>query len=516
MTADRIIRAIEYTPRNYQKILTDHLLHNPAVLECGGAALFVGMGLGKTVATLTALVELIEQGLRGKILVIAPKLVAMHTWPSEVKKWKHTRHLKVCVVAGLNEKQRLRALESRANIYVINIDLCAWLVGVYGGKKWPFKVVVADELSGFKNHDSGRFEAMKTVRPEIDRFWGLTGTPAPNSLMDLWAPLYLLDRGVRLGMKITHYRKKYFNQKQDYSAGATRTFNSYQLKEGSGRWETPDMYKQMIYDQISDICISMKAEDWLELPEVIYHDEYVDMSPKLEKQYQVFKRDAVLEYLEQTVTAGSQAALVNKLLQFANGACYTTKDRSEFLELHKLKIEALGEILDSVEGSPILLLYSYQSDVARIMKYLKRYNPYLLRKGMEGVEDIHKWNEGKIKLLIAHPRRVGHGLNMQDGGHHVCWYGLSWSLELYEQANARLPRPGQRNTVIIKRIITRGTMDERVSSVLGEKGEGQNQLMAAVKANIINELVSEIKGPSFSRQKSLETSSNLFSRWDFG
>lgn len=452
----------------YQNFCVQHLIENPY------AALFVGLGMGKSISTLTALVDLIESGDARKILVVAPLRVAQHTWPMEVQKWRHTKHLTVSVCVG-TEKQRLKALKAKADIYTINRENVPWLVGLYL-KKWPFDTVVLDEMSSFKNHQSSRFKALKTIRPQIKRVIGLTGTPASNSLLDLWSQLYLLDQGDRLFKNIGQYRKKYFNegQKNDH------VVYDWSLKKGDSLLGK-EIYQREIYEKIGDICISLKAEDWLDLPKVLEREIVVEMPKSVKANYERFERDAVLEFQGEEITAASAVALSNKLLQFANGAIYKDLDKREFTEIHDLKLKALEEILEAANGNPVLCFYKYKHDVERIQKVLKKYGPHKLGKGSG---DIDRWNNGEISFLLAHPASAGHGLNMQDGGHLIVWFGLPWSLELFQQGNARLNRQGQKQSVIIQKIKVLGTMDEDVIDALERKDDSQERLMQAVKAKI--------------------------------
>lgn len=453
-----------YQPHPYQDAAAKHIIENDSVQLCGGSGLFLEMGLGKTVSTLTAINELMFDRFEvGKVLVIAPKRVAEHTWTEEVKKWDHLKHLKVSVCVGSEQKRR-NALREKADIYTINRENVAWLVASLKGH-WPFDMVVVDELSSFKSAQSSRFKALRGVRPLMNRVVGLTGTPAPNNLIDLWSQLYLLDRGERLGKNITGYRETYFSE----GAKNGHIVYDYKLRSGS---------EQAIYDKIGDICISMKAKDWLDLPERIDTYKKVFLGDELQTKYAEFERDAVMNLNEAELTAVNAAALTNKLLQFANGAVYS--EGKQYQEIHDFKIEALEEALEAANGSPVLCFYNFRHDVGRIMEKLKKYKPHELGKS----SDIDKWNRGEIPFLLAHPASAGHGLNMQKGGHHIVWFGLPWSLELFQQAIARLDRQGQLFAVINMILYCPGTIEEKVIKALSNKALGQEQLMQAVKAII--------------------------------
>jgi SNF2 family DNA or RNA helicase len=448
-----------YNPWPYQDFATKHVIDNPF------SGLFLDMGLGKTVSTLTAVDKLMFDDLEvNKVLVIAPKRVAEDTWTTEATKWDHLKHLRVSVVLG-TERQRKEALKAKADVYVINRENVAWLVGFYQSA-WPFDMLVIDELSSFKSAKAIRFKALRLVRPLIKRVVGLTGTPAPNGLIDLWPQLYLLDQGERLGKTITRYRENYFTPGRRNG----QVVFDYKLKAES---------EQAIYDKIGDICISMKAKDYLTLPERITRDVEIHLPAAIKEKYEEFERDQILalENIED-ISAVNAAALTNKLLQFANGAVYDAN--KDWHTVHNAKLDALEEIVEVANGQPVLVFYSYKHDLERIKKRLKAYKP----RTLDSREDIQEWNDGKIQLLLAHPASAGHGLNLQAGGNIIVWFGLTWSLELYQQANARLDRQGQTKPVIVHRLIVFGTMDEDVSKAIERKTEGQDALMDAVKARI--------------------------------
>lgn len=453
---------------DYQRHAVDHILDNPA---CG---LFLDMGLGKTVSTLTAVSRLIKSGEVKTVLVVAPLRVAASVWAQEATKWEHLRHLTFSRVLG-SEKQRKAALppHTKADIYLINRENVSWLTAYCGGSVLPFDMVVIDELSSFKNQQSNRFKALRQVRPRIKRVVGLTGTPAPNSLIDLWSQLYLLDRGDRLFKTIGEYRRTYFNPGQ--SKGHV-VFN-YVLKKAEHRLLGDDIYKAEIYDRISDICISMKASDYLELPPLTERDVDITLDPALQKAYDKFEREKVLEMIQAgEVTAVNAAALTNKLLQFANGAVYDSE--KNWHEVHNLKIEALEDIIEDAQGQPVLIFYQYRHDLERIKKRFKQ------AVELKTESDIERWNRGEIQILIAHEKSAGHGLNLQEGGSIIVYFGLSYSLEGYQQAIKRLHRQGQKRPVIVHRLVVRSTMDQDVIEALARKEQGQDALMDAVKARV--------------------------------
>ncbi len=444
----------------YQHTAVDHILENTH------SALFLEMGLGKTVSTLTAINTLMfEEFDISTALVVAPKRVAENVWDAEIKKWSHLSHLKISKIAG-SAKQRKEALRKDADVYTIGRDNIAWLCGQYGGSMLPFDMLVLDELSSFKNPKSIRFKSLRNVQPSFKRIVGLTGTPAPNGFLDLWSQIYLLDRGKRLGKFITRYREDYFAK--DYNGF------SYSPREGA---------EDLISEKINDICMSMKAEDYIKLPDRIENIINLKFSDELQKKYDDFEKDQVMQIFEgqaedEGISAVNAAALSNKLLQFANGAVYD-EDRNVH-EVHNLKIEALKEIIEDANGKPVLIAYSFQHDLRRIMHALKKYKPVKLTTE----RDINDWNDGKIQVLIMHPASGGHGLNLQAGGNIIVWFGQTWSLELYQQFNARLHRQGQKQAVIINKILIKNTMDQRVVKAVEGKSERQNGLMEAVKALI--------------------------------
>ncbi|MCE5626438.1 DEAD/DEAH box helicase [Staphylococcus pseudintermedius] len=448
--------AIKFKPHAYQKHAIDKVIENERF------GLFLDMGLGKTVSTLTAFkdLQLLDTD---KMLVIAPKRVAKETWADEIKKWVHLNHLKVALVLG-TPKQRIAALNKEADVYVTNKENTKWLCDYYA-KEWPFDMIVIDELSTFKNPSSQRFKAIRKKLPLVKRFIGLTGTPSPNSLLDLWAQVYLIDSGERLEKSFSKYRERFFRPTHELSP---YVFN----------WELKDGSEGLIYKQIEDICLSMKARDYLKMPERVDTKQVVTLTSKERKLYDGLEKHYILEFEEDgTIVAQSGAALSQKLLQLSNGAVYT--DDNNVICIHDQKLDKLEEILEEAQGQPILLFYNFKHDKDRI---IERFEDVIT---LDDPEYKSKWETGKAKLLIAHPASAGHGLNLQDGGHIIVWFGLTWSLELYQQANARLYRQGQQHTTIIHHIMTDNTIDQRVYSALQNKKLTQNELMEAVKARIL-------------------------------
>lgn len=445
---------MQYTPHSYQQRATDLVVSKKSV------GLFLDMGLGKTVITLTAVNELIYDRFEvSRVLVIAPKRVAEDTWTREHKKWDHLRELRISKVLG-TAAQRLRALEQDADVYVIGRDNVVWLVDHYSKKKhWPFDMIVIDELSSFKNPQAKRFRALRKILGVTQRVVGLTGTPSPNGLMDLWAQVYLLDRGERLGRTIGAYREKYFR------AGARNGYVVY-------KWEPLKGAKEQIEEKISDICVSMSAADYLTLPERIDNVIPVKLTDAEMELYKRMERDQLLQIEDSDVVALNAAAVMTKLLQIANGSVYSMD--GTVVNIHNAKLEALQEIIDTTD-SPVLVFYSYKHDLTKIM------NAIPSARILNGPEDIRDWNDGKVRVLLAHPASVGYGLNLQEGGHTIVWYGLTWSLELYQQANARLYRQGQEKPVIIHHLIAEGTVDEQAMAALQAKDTSQAALLAALK-----------------------------------
>jgi SNF2 family DNA or RNA helicase len=451
---------MKFKPHSYQLYSINRLLAEPAL------GLWLDMGLGKTVITLTAINDLkYNRFAVNKILIIAPKKVAQGTWTNEAKKWDHLQLLRFSVVLG-SQAKRIRALNTPADVYIINRDNVVWLVDHYRND-WPFDMVVVDESSSFKNHQSKRFKALKSVRPHVKRIVELTGTPAPNGLLDTWAQVFLLDGGKRLGDKITGFRERYFEPDQ---RSRDRIF-SYAPKEGAD-----DVIRRLI----GDVVVSMKAEDYIELPAVTYNTVPVILDDKARKSYEKFEKEMLLEVNESTIDAGSAAVLGGKLLQMCNGAVYD-EDRN-VIDIHNNKMESFLELIEALNGSPALVFYNFKHDKARIIKALEKSK--LRVRELKKAEDEMDWNNREIDILLAHPASAGYGLNLQDGGNHVVWFGLNWNLELYQQANARLARQGQKEKVIIHRLTVQGGMDENVEEALEGKAATQDQLLMALKARI--------------------------------
>ncbi len=458
---------MQFIPHKYQEHAINKVIETP---YCG---LFLDMGLGKTVITLTAIDELINNRLEAeKVLIIAPLRVAKMTWSAEIEKWEHIKHLKLVKVLG-TQKQRLAALEEDADIYITNRENTAWLVEQYG-RAWPFDMVVIDELSSFKSNNSKRFKALRKVRPLAKRVVGLTGTPAPNSLIDLWPQMYLLDRGERLGKTITAYRSLYFTPGQrNWQTGVVY---NYKLRKGAD---------EEIYGLIGDICLSMKAEDYLEVPGLIEIPIEVELSKAEYKKYSELERDAILEIsTTEDIAALTAATLSNKLLQLANGAVYD--ENKKVHKIHDKKLDALEELIEAANGKPVIVYYNYKHDLDRIKARFKEV------RTLETEQDIKDWNEGEITILALHPASAGHGLNLQEGGNTVIWFGLNWSLELYLQANARLHRQGQTSVVSCYLLVTKDTIDEQVVQALQAKEAGQEALLEAIKARIREEQNNEL------------------------
>lgn len=447
-----------FTPYPHQTAGIEWILNRPA---CG---LFWGMGTGKTVTTLTAINQLLFDRLEdGPALVIAPKRVAEDTWAKETAKWEHLRHLRVSRVMG-TEKQRCAALIADADVYVINRENVVWLVEFLNGR-WPFPIVVLDELSSFKSSTAKRWRALKRVRGRIRRIIGLTGTPRPNGLEDLWPEIYLLDQGARLGRTLGAFRAQFLIPEKM----SGHIVYSYRPRDGA---------EMDVYNRISDICMSIRKDDVLNLPGQIYDDIVLTPPPALLRQYKKFEREKVMECLDADgeIVAGSAAALTNKLLQFANGAIYDMDGVAH--ELHDIKLDALDELIEAAGGDPVLVLYAYQHDADRIRRRIKC-------RALDTSADIDDWNAGRIPVALAHPASIGHGLNLQDGGHITIWYGLTWSLELYQQANERLNRPGQTQVCRVYHLMLGGTHDERVVVSLKNKDAGQSGAIEALRLEIM-------------------------------
>lgn len=445
--------------RKYQSKGREFIYNNPK------AALFMGMGLGKTITVLTAIRDLVFTGAINRVLVIAPKRVALHTWPTEFKHWDHLGSLTHTVIHGKNAQERIARLGSPAIIHIINRENIPWLVEQLGPEYWPYDMVIVDESSSFKNHKANRFLALRSRYNAIKRMVILTGTPAPNGLLDLWSQIYLLDQGKRLGLNITNYRARYFYPLPGYFG--------YKIRS--------PFCSDEIYKLISDLCFTIKSEDFLELPPVVANLIEVDLPAKARKQYNELKNE-----LELTLDSGEileiefAAALQNKLIQICNGAIYID-DEGNYQEMHDAKLEALDSILEEAAGEPVLLAYNYRSDMDRIKK---RYGKKCTILDQDPAT-LDRWNEGEIPFLICHPASAGHGLNLQHGGHILVWFGLQWNLEYYQQFNARLARPGQKaERVIMHQIASKNTVEGRVFGALNAKKLTQEELIDFMKRPI--------------------------------
>ena len=452
---------MRFNPHQYQQYCINRIISDKRL------GLFLDMGLGKTITVLSAVVELkYNRFAVNKVLVIAPKKVAEGTWTREAGKWEHTKKLRVSKVLG-SEKKRIRALCAAADIYVINRDNVCWLVDYYRND-WPFDMVVIDESSSFKSHKAKRFKSLAAVLPKISRLVELTGTPSPNGIMDLWAQIYLLDEGQRLGKRFGGFRERYFDAGARYNGVV---FN-YKLKQGS---------EASVLEAISDICVSMKAEDYLQLPDVVMDIIPVELDAKARKAYTEMERKAVLEIPDaEDISATTAAALSNKLLQLGNGAIYD-EDRNVH-EVHNCKIEAFMELIEQLNGKSALVFYNYQHDLARLREALAKTD--LRVRELKTPADEDAWNRGEIDVLLTHPASSAYGLNLQEGGNHVVWFGLNWNYELYTQANKRLHRQGQKEKVIIHHLVTTDSRDEDVMAALEKKDDVQQYVMDSLKARI--------------------------------
>lgn len=446
---------MKYNPHKYQNYATKFILEHPI------AAVFLEMGLGKSVITLTAIFDLCLDSFEiGKVLVIAPLRVARDTWTAEINKWEHLKGLKFSVVIG-TEQERLSALREPASIYLINRENVDWLINK-SSIPFDFDMVVIDELSSFKSYGAKRFKSLLKVRPRAKRIVGLTGTPSSNGLMDLWAEFRILDMGKRLGRYITHYRNSFFTPDKRNQ----QIVFSYKPLPGA---------ENAIYRIISDITISMKSVDFLKMPECVINEVYVYLNDQEQSVYDNFREEMVLELGDEEIDAMNAAVLSGKLLQMANGAIYDD-DKNPHI-IHDRKLDALEDLIEGANGKPVLIAYWYNHDLERIKAKFKV-------KEIKTSKDIMDWNNGNISVAVIHPASAGHGLNLQSGGSTLIWFGLTWSLELYQQTNARLWRQGQNETVVIHHIITKGTIDEDVMRALKRKEKTQSDLIDAVKANI--------------------------------
>lgn len=446
---------MKYKQHEYQRYATEFILSHPI------SAVFLEMGLGKSVITLSAIFDLcLDSFLVCKVLVIAPLRVARETWPAEINKWDHLKGLSYSVAVG-TEKERIDALKKQSTLYIINRENVDWLVHK-SGIPFHFDMVVIDELSSFKSYGAKRFKSLLKVRPSVKRIVGLTGTPSSNGLMDLWAELRILDLGQRLGRYISHYRNTYFTPDKRNA----QIIFSYKPLPGA---------EEEIYKQISDITISMKSTDYLKMPEYVSNEVFVTLSEKEWKVYSDFKEDMVANLGDEEIDAVNAAVLSGKLLQMANGAVYDSENKAHVI--HDKKLDALEDLIEGANGKPVLVAYWYKHDLERIR------DRFPVRQ-IQSSKDIEDWNDGKIPIAVIHPASAGHGLNLQSGGSTLIWFGLTWSLELYQQTNARLYRQGQKDTVIVHHIITKNTIDEDVLLALTKKEKTQDALIDAVKANL--------------------------------
>lgn len=446
---------MRYVAHNYQNYAKDFILAHKV------SALFLDCGLGKTITTLTAINELMYDSFEiSKVLIIAPLRVAQSTWKDEIEKWDHLNLLRYSIAVG-DEKERLKALKQNSDIYIINRENVDWLV-TKSGIDFNFNMLIIDELSSFKSHTSKRFKSLLKIRPYFERVVGLTGTPSSNGLMDLWAEFRVLDLGERLGRYITHYRNEYFLP--DKRNGAV--IFSYKPQPNA---------EERIYRRLADITISMKSTEYLKMPELILNDLEINLGEEDQIKYKKFKKEMVMTIQEKEIDAINAASLSNKLIQLANGSIYD-KDK-KFYEVHNKKLDKLEEIIESANGKPVLVAYWFKADKERIEKRFKV-------REIKTADDIKQWNKGMIDLALIHPASAGHGLNLQSGGSTLVWFSLTWSLELYQQTNARLYRQGQKDTVVIHHLITKNTIDEDIMKSIKRKDKTQEALMKAVKARI--------------------------------
>lgn len=454
---------MKYKPHDYQKYAVRYIIEHPIT------ALFLDCGLGKTSITLTAVNDLLFDYFEiRKVLVIAPIRVAQHSWPDEIRKWEHLQDLIFSVAVGTAE-ERKAALQRQADIYIINRENVQWLIEE-SGIKLDFDMLIIDELSSFKNHQTKRFKALMKARPKVKRIVGLTGTPSSNGLMDLYAEFRLLDMGERLGRFIGQYRLQYF------SPDKRNGMMVYSYKPLPGT-------EDAIYEKISDITISMRATDHLDMPELVNSEYVVQLSDSEKEKYTELKKELILELPDGEITAANSASLSNKLSQMANGAIYD--DSGETVNIHDRKLDALEDMIEAANGKPVLVAYWFKHDLERIRQRLKKL--HIPHSTMDKPESIRRWNKGEIPVALIHPASAGHGLNLQSGGSCLIWFGLTWSLELYQQTVARLWRQGQQSaTVVIQHIITKDTVDERMMKALQEKDETQSALLDAVKAELEN------------------------------
>ena len=446
---------MRYVAHNYQNYAKNFILAHKV------SALFLDCGLGKTITTLTAINELMYDSFEiSKVLIIAPLRVAQSTWKEEIEKWDHLNLLRYSIAVG-DEKERLKALKQNSDIYIINRENVDWLV-TKSGIDFNFNMLIIDELSSFKSHTSKRVKSLLKIRPYFERVVGLTGTPSSNGLMNLWAEFRILDLGERLGRYITHYRNEYFLP--DKRNGVV--IFSYKPQPHA---------EERIYRRLADMTISMKSTEYLKMPELILNKLEINLDVEDQTKYKKFKKEMVMTIQEKEIDAINAASLSNKLIQLANGSIYD--EDKKFYEVHNKKLDKLEEIIESANGKPVLVAYWFKADKERIEKRFKV-------REIKTADDIKQWNKGMIDLALIHPASAGHGLNLQSGGSTLVWFSLTWSLELYQQTNARLYRQGQKNTVVIHHLITKNTIDEDIMKSLKRKDKTQEALMRAVKARI--------------------------------
>ncbi|WP_150138458.1 DEAD/DEAH box helicase [Candidatus Enterovibrio escicola] len=428
-------------------------------------ALWVDMGLGKTVTTLTAIADLLDTCEVGRVLIIAPLRVALHIWPTELRRWEHTKHLSFNLITGTPSQRNIK-LATKSAIHIINRELVAWLVNLLGDK-WPYDMVVIDEASSFKSPKAQRFKALKKILSKIDRMVELTGTPASNGLMDVWSQVYLLDKGKRLGKTFSKFRDRYF----------IGDYMGYSFEPRPNTEET-------IYAKLQDVCLTLSAEDYLTMPKKINNIMPLSIPPKAVKQYKELEKEFLLELEQGMIEVSNAATLTNKLLQFSNGAVYTD-DKRNFEIVHDAKIEALDEIIQEAVGQPVLVAYNYKSDLVRVLQKFPQAEHIT-----NATDTLDRWNAGKVPILLAHPASAGYGLNLQHGGNIMVWFGLNWSLELYQQFNARLHRQGQTKPVFIHHLAVTDSIDMTILEVLQGKYITQKALLDALKKDINSHMLS--------------------------
>lgn len=455
--------------RQYQKFGVKYFLEHPF------GALFLGMGLGKTVIALTALNVLLKRGDKIKTLILAPLRTAKYTWAQEVENFEHLKHLRVSRILG-TEKERLAALSADADIWVMNHDNVLWLTKLFKRKRFPFNVIVVDESSNYKSHKAKRFLALKSIRPYLKRLMLLSGTPASNSLLDLWPQIYLIDTGKRLGVTIGKYRSEHF----ELDIEKDRTGRTYKLKRGNW-FEGDDIHEAIIYDKLRDICVSMDTRAYIELPACTRYVHKVELGDTL-KVYRKFQRDKILQLQESEITVLSAAAMCNKLKQFAGGEVYSDENR-KVVTFHEYKLQALREQIEAANGEPVIIYYWYQHERARILREFKEYTISELKTEKE----LEQWNAKKVDILLLNPRSAGHGLNLQKGGHIIIWYSLPfYSAEIFNQANKRLDRSGQTKPVLIYILLMRGTVEEDELLVIDGKITREQAFLKAIRAENLN------------------------------